>query len=394
MAKHYSLDTVRQLLAFLGNPQEQFRAVHIAGTSGKTSTAYFMRELLQAAGQQTGLTISPHMHSITERVQINGQPLPDAQFLKYLNRFLPLITQSGLSPTYFEALVVFAYWVCAQEKVDYAVIETGLGGLLDGTNTIQRANKLCLITDIGLDHTEFLGSTITKIAEQKAGIIHPGNTVIMLPQSNKIMTVIRERAAAQSADLQIASLTPALNLPPYQQRNWSLARAAYRFLAQRDALPTLSPAALQQATSHVPPGRMEVLQIGNKTIILDGAHNPQKLRALRKALAARGVTRTAVLANLVKSPQSKINNALRVLKTFASAIIVPEFSVGQDLSKRHSLSPANFAKQARAIGLTVQPQADLSTALHLLLAQSEKTVVVTGSLYLVSAARELLMDQW
>lgn len=388
---HYTPETVQALLSFLGNPQEQFRAVHIAGTSGKTSTAYFMRALLQVAGKRTGLTVSPHMVSVTERVQINGKPLPDDQFLAYLNKFLPLVAKSKLHPTYFEVLVVFAYWVFAKEKVDYAVIETGLGGLLDGTNTIMRADKVCIITDIGLDHTEILGKTISKIAEQKAGIIHRGNHVIMLPQPVKVMDVIHAQTAAQHATLQIADMQKMAGLPPYQQRNWSAAMTTYHFLAGRDGLPVLSPAAQQKAAKNLPPGRMEILHSNGKTVILDGAHNPQKLRALHAALKARGVTQTAVLANVVKSPQTKIHKVIAVLKTFASGIIVPEFNVGQDFYNRRSLDAADFAKLAQNAGVTATAHKDLSRALGTLLARPEQTVVITGSLYLVSAARELLL---
>lgn len=390
---HYTLDTVQALLNFLGNPQERFRTIHIAGTSGKTSTAYFTRSLLQASGTRTGLTVSPHMVSVTERVQINGAPLPDAQFLAHLNQFLPLVVKSGLHPTYFEALVVFAYWVFAKERVDYAVIETGLGGLLDGTNTINRPDKVCIITDVGLDHTEFLGNTITKIAQQKAGIIHPVNHVIMLRQPAKVMDVVRNQATAQHATLQIAPLANIKSLPPYQRRNWSVALAAYNYVAKRDNLPALTTAAQQAAAQHFAPGRMEILQLGGKTIILDGAHNPQKLRALRGALRARGITQTTVLANVVKSPQNKITNALKVIQTFASSIIVPEFDVGQDFYGRRSLAAADFARQAQNAGIAAVTHKDLAQAIGTLLTQPEQTVVITGSLYLVSAAREILLQK-
>src|SRR5688572_622401 len=186
----YTLDRMQALLAFLGDPQEKLRVVHIAGTSGKTSAAYFVRGLLQASGARTGLTISPHMVSLAERVQIAGAPVSDAAFVQYIHDFLPLVEKSGLQPSYFEIIIALAFWVFAHEDVDFAVIETGLGGLLDATNTVRRADKVCVITDIGLDHTDILGETIPEIAAQKAGIIQPGNIVVVQNQQSAALNVI------------------------------------------------------------------------------------------------------------------------------------------------------------------------------------------------------------
>lgn len=121
---------MRQLMELLGNPQDSYAVIHVAGTSGKTSTAYFIRGLLQTAGKKTGLTVSPHIRSITERIQIDGRPISDELFVSYLNQLLEKVENSPLTPTYFELLVALAYLVFREEKVDYAVIETGLGGLL------------------------------------------------------------------------------------------------------------------------------------------------------------------------------------------------------------------------------------------------------------------------
>ena len=205
MKQNYSLDRLRTFLSEIGNPQETRRVVHIAGTSGKTLTAYFIRALLQEAGQVTGLTVSPHVLSITERVQINGKPLPDDEFVGYLERFLEIVRASEVPLTYFEVLVAFAQWVFDERQVDYAVVETGLGGLLDGTNTVTRADKVCVITDMGLDHTEVLGDTIEAIARQKAGIIQPGNPVFLLEQDAAATAVVAEEARGRRASLRIVA---------------------------------------------------------------------------------------------------------------------------------------------------------------------------------------------
>lgn len=386
LKSRYTLTTMRALLASLGDPQETLRVVHVAGTSGKTSTAYFIRGLCQAAGLRTGLTVSPHITSVTERVQINGAPLPDDTFVTYLREFLPLVTKTDLRPTYFELLVAFAFWVFAKERVDIAVVETGLGGLLDATNTVRRPDKLCVITDIGLDHTEILGETIAEIARQKAGIIQPGNQVVVQAQTPEVMTILRHVATHQRAQLHIAHPQAHPLLPPFQQRNWGIALVAYSLLK----LPPLTPLQRDAVAALTPPGRLERYHIAGKTVLLDGAHNSQKLEALAHALQARGITRTAVLANFMEAPDTKITAALQTLTTFASHVIIPEFTVAQDFYNRQALPAANLAARLRALGVTCTPEPNVRRALAALLARPEQTVVITGSLYLVAALRPYL----
>ena len=158
--KDTTLERVKPLASLAGHPENQLKVIHIAGTSGKTSTAYYMAALLRAAGKNVGLTVSPHIDSITERVQINGRPLPDEQFCSELEQFLKIVKTAPQAPSFFELLYVFSLWVFARAKVDYAVVETGMGGLFDATNIVTRPDKICIITDIGLDHTHILGDTV------------------------------------------------------------------------------------------------------------------------------------------------------------------------------------------------------------------------------------------
>ncbi len=389
MKREYKLDRMRQLMALFGNPQESLRIIHIAGTSGKTSTAYFVRGMLEAAGQRTGLTVSPHIVAINERVQIGGVPLPEAQFLHYANRFFALVAKSDLKPTYFELLIALAYWVFAQEKVDYAVVETGLGGLLDGTNVVARPDKVCVITDIGLDHTEVLGETVQEIAVQKAGIIQRQNVVFVQQQDNTILDIIKKTADRQHADYHVVYDTKMVaGLPPFQRRNWAIAVAAMAFLQARDTLPELTPEQRQAATRQTPSGRFEQFTINGKQVILDGAHNPQKLLALRDALAEIGVTSAAVLANFTEAPTAKIVAALDVLQPITTHLIIPEFHASQDIKGRRSLKPEALAALARQQGiLSIEECANVTEALQLLLKRPEDTLLITGSLYLVSAIR-------
>ncbi|HMI09718.1 MAG TPA: Mur ligase family protein [Candidatus Saccharimonadales bacterium] len=389
MKGSYNLERTEQILQLIGNPQEQFKSVHIAGTSGKTSTAYFIRGMLQAKGQRTGLTVSPHITAINERVQIDGTPLESEKFLVYLNDFLDIIDQSELHPTYFELLIAFAYWVFAKEKVDYAVIETGLGGLLDSTNTIRREDKVCVISDIGLDHTEILGNTTTKIAVQKAGIIQAKNHVIVQNQDKEILDVIKEAAKKKKATLETVkfTMTPSA-LPEFQRRNFSLALAAFHYVRKRDDLEELSYTELDEVAHETPPGRFEVYAWNDKTIILDGAHNPQKMEMLYQTFSLKYSEPAAVLANIVEAPDTKIFSTLAILQPLASYLIIPSFYAGQDLKSRHSVESGKTEELARKLDYPgVEQQPDIGKAVQALLERPEKILLITGSLYLVSLAR-------
>lgn len=386
---NYTLERMRCLMDYLDNPQDELRIVHIAGTSGKTSTAYFIRGMLEAAGQKTGLTVSPHIVAINERVQISGRPLEQAAFLQYINQFLPLVAQSGLKPTYFELLIALAYWIFAREKVDYAIIETGLGGLLDATNITSRFDKLCVISDIGLDHTEILGTTLAAIARQKAGIIAVNNHLILQRQNSQVAEVITTIAIRQHASVQmVADYAAAPDLAEFQKRNWALAQAAYNYLENRDNLPKLTQSQIIGVSRQTPPGRWEIHHYGDKTIILDGAHNPQKLMALHDALVAAHIPPTAVMANLTNAPDSKLATSLDVLRSFATHLIIPEFSAGQDLKSRRSFSANHFSKIAKQQGVkSIDIHPKIADAFQALLSRPEKTLIITGSLYLVSLVR-------
>ena len=165
------LENVRALMAQFGNPHMQFRSIHVAGTNGKGSTSHLIASVLQAAGYKVGLYTSPHLVDFRERIRINGQMIPEADVVRFVETFQRLTTNDQ-RPSFFEIATAMAFDYFAREKVDIAVIEVGLGGRLDATNVITPL--LSVITNIGFDHTEFLGHTLKDIAREKAGIIKPG----------------------------------------------------------------------------------------------------------------------------------------------------------------------------------------------------------------------------
>ena len=395
-----TLDRMRALMQVLGNPQDKLRVIHVAGTSGKTSTCYFIASLLQAAGLKTGLTVSPHVDTVNERVQIGLEPLAEADFCRELGEFLDIVAASGVQPSYFEVMIAFAYWEFVRQGIDYAVVEVGLGGLLDGTNVVSRPDKLCVITDIGLDHTEILGDTLAKIAAQKAGIILPGNDAFMFDQGQEVMTAVNG-AVADAAESHLhlvaatAKLPPESNLPLFQQRNLTLAEAVTHEALHRLGRPDVTPDQLQRAAQVYIPARMEIVEHAGKTFIVDGAHNAQKLQTLFQSIQDRFPNEAmAGLVGFVEGDRFRLEQALDMLMQQLQHMTITSFYTEKDYP-RHSVDPAvveDYCRQSSGWQQTeVVPEP--AGAFEAVLRRPEKLIVITGSFYLLNHIRPLLMKE-
>jgi dihydrofolate synthase/folylpolyglutamate synthase len=195
----------------LGNPQEKFRCIHVAGTNGKGSTSHMLASVLQAAGYKTGLYTSPHLKSFTERIRINGREVTESFVVEFVTRTRPLIEQ--LQPSFFEITVAMAFDYFAAEKIDIAVIEVGMGGRLDSTNIITPL--LSIITNIGWDHKELLGDTLELIAGEKAGIIKAGIPVVVSERQPEVADVFQRKSRSMQAPIifanDIFSASPAIS---------------------------------------------------------------------------------------------------------------------------------------------------------------------------------------
>lgn len=386
----FALEDMRRLMADLGDPQETCPVVHIAGTSGKTSTAYFVSGMLQAAGKKVGLTVSPHVDSVTERVQVNGKPLSDEKFLDYWNEFMDQKAVDAEKITYFGLLVAFAFWVFAKEKVDYAVVEVGMGGMQDATNVIRNSQKVAAITDIGLDHTQFLGETLPAIAEEKAGIIQQGNEVFALQQSDDVIRVFEKQASEVGAMLHVDE--PDLQQAPeqfvdFQKRNWVLAREVVAFLSDRDGF-VLNEDVYTKAAQTVVPARMEELKLAGKHVILDVSHNAQKMKALADAFEKKfpGKKATVVLA-MGEGREFSIEDVLDQIKRFSDRLIVTQFSASQDVY-RPAMLPDFLKERAESVGMQDVEAVDTpEEALQVALGADTEIVIVTGSFFLLNHIR-------
>jgi len=309
-----TLDRIAFLADILGQPQLSYDVIHIAGTNGKTSTSRMVESLLSATSLNVGLTTSPHLHDVRERIRIYGQPIELELFIETFDDVAPLVALTeekfGTPISFFETMTALAFAAFAQAPVDIAVVEVGMGGRWDATNIVQPT--VCVITPIGLDHQEYLGDTIAKIAAEKAGIIKPNSVVVVGEQHPEALEVIQRQAQEVGAalllqgidfdvvDRQVAVGGQVLQLRglagvytdvvmplfgAHQAKNASLALAAVEafFGAGIEGREIDSEMVHQGFGRVTSPGRLEVVRRG-PTVLVDAAHNPHGATALATSL--------------------------------------------------------------------------------------------------------------
>ncbi|MEI7579384.1 MAG: Mur ligase family protein [bacterium] len=412
------LKRMQLLMANLDNPQETYQTIHIAGTSGKGSTATIISSLLMANGYHTGLTISPHLWEIRERIQLNNQFISEKEFIKIFQKITPAINKTAQGPfghpSYFEMLLAMAFQYFSDQKVDYAIIETGLGGLLDGTNVIKNKNKISVITKIGKDHTQILGNTLAKITKHKAGIINSASQVFTLKQNPTVNQVLIHSAKIFHAKIQFIDPSninkiniqndlssfqlkqPILEISDittnmvgkHQAENILLALSVLDYLKSRDHLNLNSRIILKQLRQIHFPGRFEIQTTSNGKIICDGAHNPQKMSALVRTLQNYSKEQYHFLV-AIKNGKDYQKILLKIFP-LAKSIIFTEFSLGQE-NNHGSWSATKLVEFCQKSNykncIAIQNQA---LALKELQAKSGLKVI-TGSLYLIGAITRILL---
>lgn len=384
--KDITLERMYPLLKLIGDPHKKLRVIHVAGTSGKTSTCYYMRALLQASGKKTGLTVSPHIDGVNERVQIHGKPLTPTEFHGKLLQFLHSIENLSEPPSYFELMLAFALWVFDKEKVDYAIVETGMGGLFDASNVVTRPDKVCVITDIGFDHMNILGHTLPEISAQKAGIIHENNQVFIHQQSADILSIVQRRVDEKQATLKTlkndCNNTP--GIPHFQNHNWQLALATVNYIADRDDF-TIKP--VKPADINIP-ARMQIYSVNGVEILMDGAHNEQKTKAFVESFQNCYPRQTATVLLALKRGK-EYRAVVDALKPIADEIIASTFYTSQDLPAK-SQDPTVIADYCRNQEIKVVEEPNIQAALDKLLSNQNAHKVVTGSFYFIGQVRKFL----
>jgi dihydrofolate synthase/folylpolyglutamate synthase len=419
--RKFSLDEFRILLAALGDPHQRFRSVLIAGTNGKGSTAATLASILTASGVRAGLYTSPHLQRVNERIRIRNSEISDDDFARLYFRVQDvaqqLVQQGRLPqhPSFFEILTAMAFVYFTEENIDLAVLEVGMGGRLDATNVVDPL--LSIITDISLDHTEWLGTTIAAIAREKAGILRQCGTLITLPQLPEANQVLSEVAlelgvrwisaieylpsvAAGSVGgertVEVNGMTIEVNSPlagDHQRRNIALAIAAAAELATAHSFP-ITPAAIAHGIRNtVWPGRLEHIkqgriESGDISWILDVAHNPAGAWAVRSGL-------TSLLSE--KSPRLLVFSCLRDKPIVEMAQILFPIFERVILTPIHAARAAAMEDLVAAAQLTQTPfliAESVADALRLAsMHAGSGSIVVSGSVYLVGEARSLLLEK-
>lgn len=401
----FDLTRMRTLLARLGDPQRRMPAVHVAGTKGKGSVAAMTASVLRQAGYRVGLYTSPHLHDFCERIQLDGKPISHQALAKLTTDLRPLF-DSLPGITTFEITTALANEWFARQRVDFAVFEVGLGGRLDATNVLYP--NVCAITSISYDHTQLLGRTLPEIAEEKAGIIKPGVPVISAPQKPEVLEKIAAIAKERGARLRVIGEDWR-----FERDGFSLARQ--RFAIWSDESPRrefeipllgshqvenasvvvavveelrgqgfkISAEAVREGLARVAwPGRFEVIQRGDKSVVLDCAHNRDSIARLVATMQEMFPDVRPVLI-FGSSDDKDVSGMLAEVLPLASRVIVARADHPRASRPEHLLEAIGASRVALSANLAhTVPQA-VAQAMQ----DSEPVVLITGSIFLVAEAR-------
>ncbi|HEM5070430.1 TPA: bifunctional folylpolyglutamate synthase/dihydrofolate synthase [Streptococcus suis] len=390
---HYKMEKIEYALELLGNPQFAVPVIHVAGTNGKGSTIAFMRQLFQTHGLRVGSFVSPHMVSVHDRICIDSQPISDHDFQHYLQKVYDLEQEvaTRYEPfRYFEVMVLIMFLYFKDQQPDLALVEVGIGGLLDTTNVVAPA--LSLITSIGMDHQDLLGSTLREIAEQKAGIIKQNVPVVLGPLSPETTAICRHIAqdkqasvhqfgqeftykAGQfsNADLELSELVLGL-AGQHQEENAAVALQTFLLYMAR-IQKTVSPQLIKNALAQTNwPGRLELVAQEPK-IYLDGAHNVPAIERLIEFIQEQEEPVTILFSALRRKDfqemlellEEKLPHTALVLTSFAyDGALSEENRQGRDYVENYQQFIEDWQSSKQGI------------------------LIITGSLYFISEVRRIL----
>ena len=367
------LSRMRALLRELGNPERACPSIIVAGTNGKGSTSSTLASILNASGYRTGLYTSPHLVELRERWMIGGSMISSDMLDSAIEKLRASADRAGIVPTYFEALTLIAFIVFV--SCDVMVLEVGMGGRLDATNVVRPL--AALITPIGFDHTEYLGTTIRQIAGEKAGVIHRGAIVLTSNDDPRVLGVLRHRAAMFGNPFHVVTSThPTPLAGDFQQRNAGLAVRAAEELAP--LLPQITVDSIERGVAMTQwRGRLERIDRDGKTIWIDGGHNAHAIAAIVPFIIEHVPTPRLLVFGIMSD--KNIADVTSALFPLFDAIIATE------------PYPPRSEAAARLVSLAPDrtiAEPDVRRAIERALASDYKSVVIAGSLYLAGAAIE------
>jgi len=383
----FGLENTFQLAALAGNPQEKIRFIHVAGTNGKGSTCAMLESIYRAAGLRVGLFTSPHLVSFRERIQINRQLISESDVSRLVGEMQLLLKDFPAAdhPTFFEVVTVIALKYFAEQKCDLVIWETGLGGRLDATNIVTPLASV--ITNVQLDHQQWLGETLAEIAREKAGIIKEKIPVISGAEEPDALKVISQIAAEKNSPLTIVTRADAMDdfqislLGEHQKKNAALAVALARAL--RKKIPVSEETIRRGLQTMQWAGRLQLLERGEQKILLDGAHNPAGAQALAGALQKYfPAQKPALILGVMRDKD--FSAMCKILAPLAAKIFL------SPVGSERTADPKLLVQACGEANPTVPIFVCENLGDALAKAAVEKFIVVTGSLYFVGEALELL----
>lgn len=382
------LQRITKLLQLFGNPQNKYKTIHVTGTNGKGSVCAMLSQILKTADIKVGLFTSPHLVTYRERIRINNEDISEGDFATLVDEIRSAITEmlkdGNESPTLFETLTAMAFKYFADQKVEYSVIEVGLGGLLDSTNVITP--EVSIITNVANDHAERCGGDLLGIARYKAGIIKQ-NVPVVTGAESEPLKIIRDTAQKNHSKIFVlgedffVDESVELSLKgEYQKLNAAIAIKSAQVLNDSRVTDSLINEAIK--STHWA-GRFEILNIKGKTIIIDGAHNGAGAEALRNSLDKNFPTgRRAFLFGVLrdKDIDTIIENLFRA----------GDFVVVTKPDSERAAEPESICQRLKTKGINSIAIKDNDEALKIFLDRNEEVLVTAGSLYLIGNIRKLL----
>lgn len=414
-----SIKRTKELLRLCGSPQNKLKVIHVAGTSGKGSTSFMISSFLISHGYKVGLHLSPHLLDIRERTEINNELIEENKYIRYFEEIIPFVEKMRDSSfgklSYFELMVAFVFYVFEKEKVDYAIIEVGMGGLYDGTNVVERSDKLAVISKIGFDHVKALGNTLTKIAHHKGMICPENGEMITIYQRQSVEKELKKIAQSKNSKLFFVGKTAIrrINLKKgkttftfqwegkeyidivvgllgfHQAQNAALALAVLFHLATRDHFVADIQKIKTVSENLRFKGRLDQIFQNNSMVILDGAHNVQKMQALLGTVKKMYPNKKFTFVIAFKHGKEYVKMVHLMIPIAQKFIVTTIFSDNPDFGYLSTKSEdiEDVLKQSGFSNVVI---AKTKSDLKKIVQADTSDIIATGSLYLISDLYTLL----
>jgi len=400
-SKPFNIERVRYILGLIGNPHvyKEKKYIHITGTSGKGSVAYTTAKTLSNLSYRVGVFTSPHVTSIIERIQVNGRYISVSSIMRIYKRIKPIIehiryNKPTYTPSFFDVLLIIAFVYFKESKCVFIVLEAGIGGTHDSTNIIKNP-LVTAITNIGIDHTEFLGKTKEKIATDKSGIIKKGSSFFTSELNPKMLTIFRNVCTRMNVPMFNTNINSNIKVAAsFHEENCELSRSICAYIAPTkvEYIDEAIHAYLLKPEMLEIPARFEKLQ-DKPIIIIDGAHNPSKIKSVLSKIETLMSTKRKCIVLIAISADKDAKNILKQIVSIADIIVCTTYSTQRLIFKPEELKHILLNLKYSASNIIVESDSQKAFKTARGIATKNDIVLVTGSFYLASDIRKLYISE-